>query len=110
VVHDEDPALQDGADPDRLAAAGGERVGPVDRAGPQLVDVEIAGAQVQQGPAELVLPGDPVLLDEPDQLQSAQDAVGGAASVRRIAAARSIDCTVPGMFRTLCHGVTTRRN
>ena len=78
VVHDQHPAVQGRADPDRLAAAGRQRVGPVDRPGPQLVDVQVARAQVQQRRAELVLARVAVLLDEPDALQRAQDPVRGA--------------------------------
>src|SRR5690606_39990010 len=40
---------------------------------------EVAGGQVEQGRAELVLAGRGVLLDEADELEGAQDAVGRAA-------------------------------
>ena len=85
--------------------------------------------QVQQAGAELVLAGGPVLLDEADLLQRAQDAVGGAlgqaerggdldaaragrcptASSRSTAAARSMDCTDPGTCRTLRPGGRSTR-
>ncbi len=77
VVHDEHLAFKDGADADRLAAARGQRVGPVDGARAQLVDVEVARAQVQQGRTELVFAA-VALLDEADVLQRAQDTVRGA--------------------------------
>jgi hypothetical protein len=78
VVHDQHLAFQQRADPHGLATAGGQRVGPVDGAGAQLVDVEVAGAEVQQRRPELVLARGLVLLDEADVLERADDAVRGA--------------------------------
>ncbi len=75
VVDDEDLLVVQRADPDRLARAGRQRIGPVERAGTKLVAVEIARTHVQQRRAELVLPALRVLLDEPDALQRAQQPV-----------------------------------
>ena len=78
VMDHEDPAVQERADPHRLAAARRERVGPVDSPRAELVDIEIARAEVQQRGPELVLAGRLVLFDEADALQCPQDAVGRA--------------------------------
>src|SRR5438045_299593 len=78
VVDDEDLLLVQRPDPHALAAARGQGVGPVERPGPQLVGVEIAGADVQQGATKLVLARVAVLLDEADVLQRPQDPVNGA--------------------------------
>ena len=75
VVHDQHPILVQGADPHALPAAGRQRVGPVQRAGAQLVAIEVARAHVQQGGAEPVLTGVWVLLDKSDQNQRLQDPV-----------------------------------
>ena len=64
VVDDEDLALVQRADPNRLVRARGQRVRPVQRARAQLVAVEVARAHVQQRGAELVLAALLVLLDE----------------------------------------------
>ena len=65
--------------PTRTASlgAGGERVGVDERARPQLVDVEVGVAELQQRGAELVLAGVAVLLDEAVRLQRLQQPVDG---------------------------------
>ena len=78
VVHDQHLILVERADADALAAPSREPVRPIERAGAQLVAIEVARAHVQQRRAELVLPRLAVLLDEPDQLQRAQDSVDGS--------------------------------
>jgi len=75
VVHDQHLAVVQRADPDALAAAGRQRVRPVERSGAQLVAVEIGAAHVQQRRAELVLARLLVLLDESDRRERAQDSV-----------------------------------
>ncbi|CAM5746806.1 hypothetical protein SAFG77S_03950 [Streptomyces afghaniensis] len=115
-MRDQDALLVQDAQVDALAAGAGQVVGPHQSARPQLVHIEVGGAQAQQLRAELVAPGGVVLLHEALLLEGAQDAVGGALgqaqrrgdvrqaepplaarSSRGIAAARSSDW----MFRAI---------
>lgn len=77
-MDDQDAALVQHAQVHALAAGAGQVVGPHQRAGPQLVHVEIAVAQTQQLGAQLVAAGRGVLLDEALELEGAQDPVRGA--------------------------------
>ncbi len=61
-----------------LAAGARQVVRPHQGACPQLVHVEVGGAQAQQLGAQLIAPGRLVLLHEPLLLEGAQDAVRGA--------------------------------
>ncbi len=67
VVDDQHLALVQRPDAHALAAPRRQPVGPVERAGPQFVAVEVARAHVEQGRTELVLARLSVLLDEPDR-------------------------------------------
>ena len=60
-----------------LPGAPGQRIGPVHRAGPQVVRVPSTAVELAQRQAELVAGGVQVLLDEPDLAQRADDAVCG---------------------------------
>ncbi len=71
----EDLALEGGAQADRFPTTGGQGIGPVDGARPQLIDVEVARAEVQQRRAELVLSRRRVLLHEIHVLEGAENAV-----------------------------------
>jgi len=77
VMDHEHAVLMQRPDADAFVRARGQRVGPVQGARAQLVPVQIAGAHVQQGRAELVLPRLGVLLDEPDVHERPQDPVHG---------------------------------
>ena len=57
VVHDQHALLVQHAQIDALAAGAGQVVGPHQGARPQLVHVEIGGAQAQQLGAQLIAPG-----------------------------------------------------
>lgn len=77
-MDDEDALLVQDPQMGALAAGAGQVVRPDERAGPQLVDVQIAVAQTQQLGAQLIAAGRRVLLDEALVLERAQDAVRGA--------------------------------
>jgi hypothetical protein len=106
----------EGGDPRRLPGARGQRIRPVDRLGPQLVLIESGPAQPEHldvhpvGAAALILlstkPTSARVRTMPCAVPLASpravaicDRVSGSfssASSRKIAAARSTDCTVPG--------------
>ena len=70
-------ALDQPADADDLTAAGGERVGPVDRAAAELVRIEVALAEPAERVAQVVMRAAVVLLDETDLVEGAEDPVHG---------------------------------
>ena len=81
------------ADADGLAGAGREQLGPCERAGAQLVEIEVAVRELEQLRAELVLVAVRVLLDEPVVVQRPQQpvdrALGEAEPVRELADAEA---------------------
>jgi hypothetical protein len=77
MVDDEDAARVRHADADRLADPRREQLRPRERARAQLVEIEIAVAELQQLGAELVLVGVEVLFDEAVLLQRPEQAVHG---------------------------------
>nr|BFE69736.1 hypothetical protein GCM10020092_030370 [Actinoplanes digitatis] len=77
VVHHHHAPVAQRADADLLAAAGGQRVRPVERPRSQLVDVEPAGAELEQAAAEPVAGGPGIALDETDVFERTQDALRG---------------------------------
>jgi hypothetical protein len=77
VMDDEHAVTVRHADADRLADPCREQLRPRERSRPQLVQVEIAVAELEQLRAELVLVGVEVLLDEAVLLQGPEQAVDG---------------------------------
>jgi len=75
VVDDQDAARVRDADADRLAHARREQLGPGERTRAQLVQVEIAVAELEQLRAELILVGVEVLLHEAVFLERPEQAV-----------------------------------
>jgi len=77
VMDDEDAVAVGHPDADGLADARREQLRPCERARPQLVQVEVAVAELEELGAELVLVRVEVLLDEPVLLQGPEQAVHG---------------------------------
>ncbi|CAK7282197.1 hypothetical protein SGPA1_20163 [Streptomyces misionensis JCM 4497] len=78
VVHDQHALLVQHPQVHALPAGAGQIVRPHQGARPQLVHVQIGGAQAQQLGAQLIAARGVVLLHEPLLLEGAQDAVRGA--------------------------------
>ena len=85
-------------DPDADGCVGARRqpLGMHERAGAQLVEIEVGVAELQQAGTELVLAGVPVLLDEPVRLERLQQAVhrrdGELEAGRQLGHARLLRC------------------
>jgi len=77
VMDDEDASRVRDADAHRFADARREQLRPGERAGAELVQVEVAVSELEELRAELVLVGVEVLLDETVLLQRPEQAVHG---------------------------------
>ena len=111
VVDDEHPVAVEGADPNGLVGASGQRLRIGERAGAQLAQIEVAVRELEELWAQLVLVAVGVLLDETVRLERPQQAVdralGEPEAVRELADSESpgaagegfedADCSIDGL-------------
>ncbi len=74
-MYDEHAVAMRHPDPDRLAGAGRQQLGPRERPRAQLVQIEIAVRELEELRTELVLVAVGVLLDEPVVVEGAKEPV-----------------------------------